>query len=544
MTPALSVVSGEKKEEPDTKAVGSSAAGDDVSSPLDDVQKKIRHAERFGVSVKLTEEEKRNSRAEMLKAIGDVGPVVDAGGIIACVNVLFQVGEAIVLDGIVSSPLRRPHALKKQWEDLGSQIKNFDCSEFPTRIAGEIKSFSTEGWVAPKLSKRMDKFMLYLLTAGKKALADGGVTSDEVMAEFNKVKCGVLIGSVMGGMKVFNDAIVSAEDLLQEDESFLCTFRHNKHGFCYAFYKFVLGSFYYLSYKFVDIWWEMELLILCSMVTETEAACKGKYYDDNGTYISDECSHKIGKVIDALGLIDPSNILEPCNVQASSMSHIAIGSLPVRKKMFRREWPLGILPSWSEFISTSDIPCLENKILCGAIATPMAFLRPPLVATTWLNYPAARKAVHAKEKSKIGRWELCANASKYQTDAGSISNSIEISLSAAIVLSFLGTNKIVRYTGSETWTNSMGYKVVDGWRQWMSNDQVAGYTRGYANNLTFLKIKGAGHFVPEVKPREALDFYRRFLAGEKIKTFLMFGPSFVITLITKHVFLIKFESSH
>ncbi|CAF2181474.1 hypothetical protein YC2023_091731 [Brassica napus] len=87
-----------------------------------------------------------------------------------------------------------------------SQIENFDCSEFPTRIAGEIKSFSTEGWVAPKLSKRMDKFMLYLLTAGKKALADGAVT-DEVMAEFNKAKCGVLIGSAMGGMKVFNDAI-------------------------------------------------------------------------------------------------------------------------------------------------------------------------------------------------------------------------------------------------------------------------------------------------------------------------------------------------
>ncbi|KAG2254262.1 hypothetical protein Bca52824_084398 [Brassica carinata] len=87
-----------------------------------------------------------------------------------------------------------------------SQIENFDCSVFPTRIAGEIKSFSTEGWVAPKLSKRMDKFMLYLLTAGKKALVDGGVT-EEVMAEFDKAKCGVLIGSAMGGMKVFQDAI-------------------------------------------------------------------------------------------------------------------------------------------------------------------------------------------------------------------------------------------------------------------------------------------------------------------------------------------------
>ncbi|KAG2261743.1 hypothetical protein Bca52824_068822 [Brassica carinata] len=54
------------RRRPDTKAVGSSAAGDDVSSPVDDVQKKIRRAERFGVSVKLTKEERRNSRAERL----------------------------------------------------------------------------------------------------------------------------------------------------------------------------------------------------------------------------------------------------------------------------------------------------------------------------------------------------------------------------------------------------------------------------------------------------------------------------------------------
>ncbi|KAH7679977.1 3-oxoacyl-[acyl-carrier-protein] synthase II protein [Dioscorea alata] len=87
-----------------------------------------------------------------------------------------------------------------------SEIEAFDCTSYPTRIAGEIKSFSTDGWVAPKLSKRMDKFMLYLLTAGKKALAYGGVT-EEVMSQFDKRKCGVLIGSAMGGMKVFNDAI-------------------------------------------------------------------------------------------------------------------------------------------------------------------------------------------------------------------------------------------------------------------------------------------------------------------------------------------------
>ena len=109
-----------------------------------------------------------------------------------------------------------------------SEIEAFDCAQYPTvcilvddlscfikrllneiliadfltqRIAGEIKSFSTDGWVTPKLSKRMDKFMLYMLTAGKKAIADGGIT-EEVMKEIDKARCGILIGSAMGGMKV------------------------------------------------------------------------------------------------------------------------------------------------------------------------------------------------------------------------------------------------------------------------------------------------------------------------------------------------------
>ncbi|KAG0618438.1 hypothetical protein M758_4G064300 [Ceratodon purpureus] len=87
-----------------------------------------------------------------------------------------------------------------------SEIERFDCKDFPTRFAGEIKSFSTDGWVAGKFARRMDKFMLYLLTAGKKAVMDAGIT-EEVMKDFDKSKCGVLIGSAMGGMQVFHDAI-------------------------------------------------------------------------------------------------------------------------------------------------------------------------------------------------------------------------------------------------------------------------------------------------------------------------------------------------
>ncbi|KAH9713793.1 3-oxoacyl-(acyl-carrier-protein) synthase II [Citrus sinensis] len=57
-----------------------------------------------------------------------------------------------------------------------SQIEGFDCSELPTRIAGEIKTLLTDGLVPPKHAKRADNYLIYALIAGKKALADAGIT--------------------------------------------------------------------------------------------------------------------------------------------------------------------------------------------------------------------------------------------------------------------------------------------------------------------------------------------------------------------------------
>lgn len=55
--------------------------------------------------------------------------------------------------------------------------------------------------------------MLYMLTAGKKALEDGGVT-EEVMNQFEKTRCGVLIGSAIGGMKVCVSSAYSNREAL------------------------------------------------------------------------------------------------------------------------------------------------------------------------------------------------------------------------------------------------------------------------------------------------------------------------------------------
>ncbi|CAI9753707.1 unnamed protein product [Fraxinus pennsylvanica] len=147
---------------------------------------------------------------------------------------LFTKKRRVVVTGLgVVSPLG--HDADEYYTNLlegtsgVSQIEAFDCTEFPTRIAGEIKSFSTDGWVAPKLSKRADKFMLYLLTAGKKALVDGGITED-VMTELDKAKCGVIIGSALGGMKVFNDAIEALRESYRKMNPFCVPFASTNMG--------------------------------------------------------------------------------------------------------------------------------------------------------------------------------------------------------------------------------------------------------------------------------------------------------------------------
>lgn len=104
------------------------------------------------------------------------------------------------------------------------------------RIAGEIKSFSTDGWVAPKLSKRMDRFMLYMITAGKKALSDGGITED-IMDELDKRRCGVLIGSALGGMKVINFFFIPSIVIVMKISLVKCV---KKISFPFSFFVYML----------------------------------------------------------------------------------------------------------------------------------------------------------------------------------------------------------------------------------------------------------------------------------------------------------------
>lgn len=92
------------------------------------------------------------------------------------------------------------------------KISQFPCEEFPTRIAAEISNFDPGEYIDKKQARRVDKFIAYTMVAGKKAL-EMGKMNPEVLEKLNKARCGVLVSSGMGGMKIFADGV---EDLLQK----------------------------------------------------------------------------------------------------------------------------------------------------------------------------------------------------------------------------------------------------------------------------------------------------------------------------------------
>ncbi|XP_023903562.1 serine carboxypeptidase-like 20 [Quercus suber] len=259
-------------------------------------------------------------------------------------------------------------------------------------------------------------------------------------------------------------------------------------------------------------------LISDDLFEEANKECKGNYYEP----VNETCRSILNKVDEDIGGLNIYDILEPCfhstDARDITTANIRLPSsfrqlgeterpLAVRKRMFGRAWPFrapvrdGIVPTWPQIINGNNVPCTDDE-----------------VATSWLNDASVRKAIHTEEGNVLGSWELCSDKIEYYHDAGSmIKYHRNLTSRGYRALIYSGDHDMcVPFTGSEAWTRSMGYKIVDEWRAWTSNGQIAGFTQGYEKNLTFLTIKGAGHTVPEYKPREALDLYSRFLSGVPI----------------------------
>ena len=76
------------------------------------------------------------------------------------------------------------------------RITQFDSSNFPTQIAGEVEGFNPEDYIEPKEIKKMDRFIHFAIAAATMAINDSGLKITDGNAE----KVGVIVGSGIGGL--------------------------------------------------------------------------------------------------------------------------------------------------------------------------------------------------------------------------------------------------------------------------------------------------------------------------------------------------------
>ena len=100
------------------------------------------------------------------------------------------------------------------WESLisgvsgAANITYFDASKFKTKFACEIKGYNSEDYFERKEARKMDRFAQYALVSVDEAIKDSGLN----IKSLDKNKSGVIWGSGIGGLKTFQDEVLSFGD--------------------------------------------------------------------------------------------------------------------------------------------------------------------------------------------------------------------------------------------------------------------------------------------------------------------------------------------
>ncbi|KAJ0697327.1 putative carboxypeptidase D [Helianthus annuus] len=104
---------------------------------------------------------------------------------------------------------------------------------------------------------------------------------------------------------------------------------------------------------------------------------------------------------------------------------------------------------------------------------------------SYMNIPQVQKAFHANVTGLSGHWEDC---------NGDIDSRVAVTTTKYAIKKLTTTIKTP-------------------WYPWYLKGEVGGYVVEY-ENLTFLTVRGAGHFVPSYQPARALALFSSFLDGK------------------------------
>jgi 3-oxoacyl-[acyl-carrier-protein] synthase II len=121
-------------------------------------------------------------------------------------------GRRVVLTGLgVVTSLGE--SVEEMWDNLCAgksgigPVKRWDASAFPTRFGGECTNFDLSRYDVSRYTgerlnpKRLDRFGQFGVAASVSAVADSGIDFEQT----DRTRCGVLIGSGIGGIETLED---------------------------------------------------------------------------------------------------------------------------------------------------------------------------------------------------------------------------------------------------------------------------------------------------------------------------------------------------
>ncbi|VVA93125.1 unnamed protein product [Arabis nemorensis] len=134
----------------------------------------------------------------------------------------------------------------------------------------------------------------------------------------------------------------------------------------------------------------------------------------------------------------------------------------------------------------------------------------------WANNKSVRRALKVV-KGTTGRWDRCNfNVQCNQDIKSSIPYHINNSIKGYRSLILSGDHGMtIPFIATQTWIRSLNYSIIEKWRPWMVLDRVAGYTKTYANKMTFATVKEGGHTL-EYKPEESSILFKRWISGQPL----------------------------
>ncbi|KAI3716066.1 hypothetical protein L6452_23127 [Arctium lappa] len=135
----------------------------------------------------------------------------------------------------------------------------------------------------------------------------------------------------------------------------------------------------------------------------------------------------------------------------------------------------------------------------------------------YLNIPEVQKSLHANLTGLPGIWQDCNEYvfENWQDQPFTVLPNIKRLMGTGLrIWLYSGdVDSSVAVTTTKYAIKKLNTKVKTPWYPWNMNGEVGGYVVGY-ENLTFVTIRGAGHFIPSYQPARGLALISSFLSGK------------------------------